>query len=171
MSWAVHEKSYSEGRACRLVALHARTFRRKSKRRDHGVLRTRLKALATEWHRFGYWRMLILLRRQGFVVNHKKLFPDLSRRIVDRQEARRTQAGHRNTSPLDVGRVLQRALIIGLRCRCLERWPPLPPSGCGRSLLARVRGVGAQNFALSLPCCSRAGWDHCAAWKVEGDRQ
>jgi len=67
-------KSYSQARACSLVGLHARTFRRKPRRSYDGVLRTRLKALAAERRRFGYRRLHILLRREGFEVNHKKLF-------------------------------------------------------------------------------------------------
>jgi putative transposase len=37
-------------------------------------LRRRLRELAAERRRFGYRRLLILLRRDGFVVNHKRLF-------------------------------------------------------------------------------------------------
>jgi putative transposase len=38
------------------------------------ALRKRLRALAQERRRFGYRRHLIVLRRKGFVVNHKRLF-------------------------------------------------------------------------------------------------
>jgi putative transposase len=38
------------------------------------VLRTHLKALAAQRRRFGYRRLHLLLRREGFTVNHKKLF-------------------------------------------------------------------------------------------------
>ena len=37
-------------------------------------LRERMKALAHERRRFGYRRLHILLRREGYVVNHKRLF-------------------------------------------------------------------------------------------------
>ncbi len=37
------------------------------------MLRTRLKALAAQRRRFGYRRLHLLLRREGFTVNHKKL--------------------------------------------------------------------------------------------------
>jgi putative transposase len=33
-----------------------------------------LRELASERRRFGYRRLLILLRREGFEVNHKRLF-------------------------------------------------------------------------------------------------
>ncbi len=42
-------------------------------RRDHGALRERLRALAMEKPRFGYRRLHILLRRDGWQVNHKRV--------------------------------------------------------------------------------------------------
>ena len=37
-------------------------------------MRERLKALAQERRRFGYRRLHVLLRREGYAVNHKRLF-------------------------------------------------------------------------------------------------
>jgi len=42
-------------------------------RPDDAVLRVRLRALATERRRFGYRRLHILMRREGLIMNHKKL--------------------------------------------------------------------------------------------------
>ena len=50
------------------------TIRYRSRRPDDAKLRERLVALAREWRRFGYRRLPISLRREGFVVNHKRLF-------------------------------------------------------------------------------------------------
>lgn len=74
MKWAINKKSYSQRRACRLVGQHPRTYRYRSKSDDNGVLRTRLVKLASERRRFGYRRLHLLLRREGFLINHKKLF-------------------------------------------------------------------------------------------------
>jgi putative transposase len=41
---------------------------------DDGLLRERMKAIAHERRRFGYRRLHVLLRREGHVVNHKRLF-------------------------------------------------------------------------------------------------
>ena len=49
-------------------------MRYRSHRPDDGELRERMKALAHERRRFGYRRLHVLLRREGFVVNHKRLF-------------------------------------------------------------------------------------------------
>lgn len=74
MTWAIEEKSYSQRRACGLIGLHPKTYRYASRRSDDIDLRARLKALASERRRFGYRRLHILLKREGIVLNHKKLF-------------------------------------------------------------------------------------------------
>jgi putative transposase len=50
------------------------TVRYDSRRPDDPRLRERLRALAHELRRFGYRRLHIFLKREGFVVNHKRLF-------------------------------------------------------------------------------------------------
>src|SRR6476660_308017 len=50
------------------------TVRYRSRRPDDAELRQRLRALAHERRRFGYRRLHVLLRREGFTVNHKRLF-------------------------------------------------------------------------------------------------
>lgn len=74
MTWAIEEKSYSQRRACGLIGLHPKTYRYASRRSGDIELRARLKALASERRRFGYRRLHILLKREGVVLNHKKLF-------------------------------------------------------------------------------------------------
>jgi putative transposase len=64
----------SERRACRVIGAERMTVRYRSRRPDDPKLRERLVALARERRRFGYRRLLIFLRREGFVVNHKRLF-------------------------------------------------------------------------------------------------
>jgi putative transposase len=50
------------------------TVRYESTRPDDRDLRERMKAIAHERRRFGYRRVHILLKREGYMVNHKKLF-------------------------------------------------------------------------------------------------
>lgn len=64
----------SERRACRVVGCDRMTVHYRSWRPDDARLRERLMALARERRRFGHRRRLIFLRREGFVVNHKRLF-------------------------------------------------------------------------------------------------
>ncbi len=64
----------SERRACQVIGCVRMTIRYRSRRVDDVALRERLRALASERRRFGYRRLHIFLRREGYVVNHKRLF-------------------------------------------------------------------------------------------------
>ena len=64
----------SERRACRLADLDRSTFQYRKRSDGDPDLRRRLRDLANERRRFGYRRLGILLAREGWAVNHKKLF-------------------------------------------------------------------------------------------------
>lgn len=74
MTWAIEEKGYSQRRACGLIGIEPKTYRYASTRGDDAALRQRLRDLASLRRRFGYRRLLILLRREGEEINHKRLF-------------------------------------------------------------------------------------------------
>jgi len=74
VSWAIEDKDYSQRHACGLVGIEPKTYRYAPTRPDDGALRQRLKELALERRRFGYRRLHILLRREGIVLNRKKLY-------------------------------------------------------------------------------------------------
>jgi len=63
----------SQRRACRTIGTDRASMRYRSIRPDDAVLRSRLRELAAQRRRFGYRRLLILIRREGVHVNHKKL--------------------------------------------------------------------------------------------------
>jgi putative transposase len=64
----------SERRACKAMDFCRMTIRYETRRSDDHDLRERMKALAHERRRFGYRRLHVLLRREGHLVNHKRLF-------------------------------------------------------------------------------------------------
>ena len=64
----------SERRACSIIGCQRMSVRYRSRRPDDAALRERMRALAHERRRFGYRRLHVLLKREGHVVNHKKLF-------------------------------------------------------------------------------------------------
>jgi len=68
----VHE--LSERRACKLAKLDRSTCQYEKKTSDDDALREELKVLAGKRRRFGYRRLGILLEREGFYANHKKVF-------------------------------------------------------------------------------------------------
>ena len=63
----------SQRRACQVINADRTSMRYRSVRPDDADLRVRLRELAAVRRRFGYRRLLILLRREGTLVNHKKL--------------------------------------------------------------------------------------------------
>jgi putative transposase len=65
---------FSERRACAVVGIGRSTARYRGRPRvDEPRLRQRLRELAAERPRFGYRRLHVLLRREGTVVNHKRV--------------------------------------------------------------------------------------------------
>jgi putative transposase len=69
---AMETHEVSERRACRIIDADRSTTRYRGLRPDDAALRARLRTLAAERRRFGYRRLHILLRREGYVVNRKK---------------------------------------------------------------------------------------------------
>jgi putative transposase len=63
----------SERRACRLVRQWRSVERYRSRRPEPAGLRERLRALAEQRPRFGYRRLHVMLRREGFAVNRKRV--------------------------------------------------------------------------------------------------
>lgn len=74
MNWAMEERGYSQRRACDLAGIDPRVYRYRSTRGDDDAVRSRLRELASERRRFGYRRLHILLKREGFNLNWKKLY-------------------------------------------------------------------------------------------------
>jgi putative transposase len=96
---SAHEMS--ERRACRLIGCDRMMVRYRSRRPDDPYLRERLLALAKARRRFGYRRLLIFLRREGFIVNHKRLFRMYreERLMVRKRAGRKRALGPRTPMP------------------------------------------------------------------------
>ena len=92
----------SERRACAVVGADRTSMRYRSCRADDADLRMRLRELAGERRRFGYRRLHVLLRRDGLVVNRKRI-QRLYREeglTVRRRKGRRRATGCRAPSPV-----------------------------------------------------------------------
>lgn len=70
------QQSYqvSERRAGQVLSLSNSSLRYRSRRASEGELRQRLRELAHERPRYGYQRLWVLLRREGWPVNHKRVY-------------------------------------------------------------------------------------------------
>jgi putative transposase len=64
----------SERRACRLAGAPRSSYRYRSVAADQTPLRLRLRDLAATRVRYGYRRLHVLLRREGWQINHKRVY-------------------------------------------------------------------------------------------------
>jgi len=68
------EYNISIQRCCKLIVLHKSVFYYRVKERDDVLLRMRMREIAQTRVRYGFWRIYILLRREGFMDNHKRVY-------------------------------------------------------------------------------------------------
>jgi putative transposase len=64
----------SERRGCVALGVDRSTIRYRSTKPDQAALRLRIRDLAKTRVRYGYFRIYILLRREGWMVNHKRVY-------------------------------------------------------------------------------------------------
>lgn len=93
-------------RARRLAQFSRVAWYRKSQAKDQAALRLRIRDLAHARPRFGYLRIWVLLRREGWLVNRKRVrrwyrLDGLQLRMRVRQ--RRHRALHRGPAPIPTG--------------------------------------------------------------------
>jgi putative transposase len=72
--WAQEAYRISERHAAKLVTLAISTLRYRSRKVFDEVLRRRLRELAGMHVRYGYRRLTVLLRREGWHVNAKRIY-------------------------------------------------------------------------------------------------
>jgi len=96
------EQSYelSTKRACGLIEFQCSSYYYKHRRRSDAALRMRLKELAAVRVRFGYRRLYVLLRREGWVVNHKKLYRLYTEEGLTVRTKKRKKFASRTRTPL-----------------------------------------------------------------------
>ena len=100
------EVEVSQRRACGLLELYRATCRYQKRRSEDQPLRVRLRELAEERRRFGYRRLQVLLEREGWQVNHKRVHRSY---VEEKLGLRRKRDGS------------------AARCasRCRKPWPPI----------------------------------------------
>lgn len=72
--WAQTTYRLSQRRAARLIPVRLNTWRYQRRRDSQEALRQRLRELARVRVRFGYRRLTVLLRREGWPVNAKRIY-------------------------------------------------------------------------------------------------
>lgn len=93
-------------RACRLAQFSRAAWYRRSRARDQSALRLRIQEIAHIRPRFGGLRMWVLLRREGCMVNRKRvrrLYRLDGLQVRMRVRRRKHMAVHRGPAPLSAG--------------------------------------------------------------------
>lgn len=61
-------------RACQVLLFDTSSYHYRSRRPGQAVLETRIKEICQTRVRYGYRRVHVLLRREGWRINHKKTY-------------------------------------------------------------------------------------------------
>lgn len=92
----------SQRRACRLASLNFSTWQYKSRKPSEMGLRQRIVELAGVRRRFGYRRLHILLRREGWVVNHKAVHRIYREEGLQVRRRKRKRIGPADRQPIEL---------------------------------------------------------------------
>nr|WP_255219044.1 IS3 family transposase [Paraburkholderia kururiensis] len=124
-------------RACGLVGISRSLFQYESRRRvDDEALTGRMMAIAAQKRRYGYRRIHVLLQREGWLANHKRIWRLYSKAGLECAQAAtqthsccraQTAAGANGAEP---------ELVDGLRQRRAGLWSALSLPERGRRLHA-----------------------------------
>lgn len=74
MRYLQEDFKISQRRACRVLVFHRSTCLYQSVKDEQAALRMRIKEIAAARVRYGYLRIHVLLRREGWAVNHKLVY-------------------------------------------------------------------------------------------------
>ena len=100
------EWSVSIRRACAAIRFDPKTYRYKSRRSGQAALEQRIKEICQTRVRFGYRRVHVLLRREGWLINEKKtrrIYKELDMQLRNKTPKRRVKAKLREDRSEAVG--------------------------------------------------------------------
>ena len=103
MTELIESYRVSEKRACQVIQICRTAYRYRSTRDEQVPLRLRIDEIAKVMVRYGYKRIHVLLRREGWRVNHKRVYriyceEELNLRV--KKPKRRCSAAQRVLQPL-----------------------------------------------------------------------
>ena len=109
------ERAMGVTRACGLVGISRSLFRYESRRADDGELTGRMVAIAAQKRRYGYRRIHVLLRREGWLANHKRIWRLYSRAGLSVRRRKRKRIAAVERMPRVVANGAEPELVDGLR--------------------------------------------------------
>jgi len=99
----MRDHKISQRRACNLVGVDPKTVRRE-RLADHADIRKKMHEIAGKRRRFGYRRIGVMLEREGFTMNEKKLYRLYKEEglSVRRRRGRKRARGTRTPMPIPI---------------------------------------------------------------------
>jgi putative transposase len=119
------EVRVSQRRACGLIEVHRASCRYRRRRSEDPGLPTRLRELAEIRRRFGYRRLQVLLLREGWRANHKRIYRlYVEEKLGLRRKARTETLG---CAPAAAGAYRSQPSVVGgFHDRCSEFGTQVP---------------------------------------------
>lgn len=118
-----------KNRGCRVIQIHKSVYYYQSIRQSDVPLEMRIDEISRTRVRYGYFRIYILLRREGWLVNHKKvyrIYKEKGLEIRHKRPRRRVSAAHRVVVPVSTQQddcwsmdFVHAQLYNGSKFRCL----------------------------------------------------
>ncbi len=102
VDWARGVHKVSIRRACEVMCAHRSVYYYKSRRADQAFLKKRIKEIAYTRIGYGYYRIYILLRREGWPINHKRvhrLYCEMKLQLRPKRPRRKVSARRRSHRP------------------------------------------------------------------------
>ncbi|OSQ46041.1 transposase [Thalassospira alkalitolerans] len=93
-------------RACKILPFDTSTYHYKSRRTDQAAVERRIKEICEARVRYGYRRVHVLLRREGWMINMKKtrrIYKELGLQLRNKHPKRRVKAKRREDRQIAVG--------------------------------------------------------------------
>jgi putative transposase len=120
--WAQAVYQASERRVSRLILIQRSTLRYQDHRDRQEALRIRLRDLAASRVRFGYRRLTVLLKREGWRVNAKRIYRLYAEEGLTVRTKYRKKTASRSREPQGLATGSESAVEHGLRKRPVRGW-------------------------------------------------
>jgi len=91
----------SERKACELVAINRATVRYRKQTKENKVLRERIVQISLKHKAFGYRRIAEVLKREGWLVNHKRVYRLYAQESLNLKSKKRKKFTNRYREPLE----------------------------------------------------------------------
>ena len=126
--WAQQAHQLSQRRAAGLIPVNRATLRYEHHRDPQDALRVRLRELAGSRVRYGYRRLTVMLKREGWEVNAKRIYRLYTEEGLIVRTQKRKERAQRQRVPLRTGDASQPEVEHGFRRS--SDWRTAAGSGC-----------------------------------------